>query len=57
MGSSARLSHDVTEIEICEQDRSEWNTHPCTNPAVVIIGGVAICAECANRTLMGDTEL
>ena len=38
-------------LEICEADRSTWNNQPCTNLADVIIGGVAICAECANRLL------
>ena len=38
-------------LEICEADRSAWNNQPCTNYADVIIGGVAICAECANRLL------
>ena len=57
MTASALLAHDPADVTVCEKDRSAWNTHPCTNPADVIIGGVAICAECANRTLMGDTEL
>ena len=41
-------THEGVAIELC-QHQPEWNTHPCTNPADVIINGIAICAECAIR--------
>lgn len=37
------------DVETCNQSRW-WNNEPCSNPADVVINGVAVCSECAIRS-------